>query len=129
MSDRALAFRSDPPTEPATAPGSSSPSIAKMLGLLPIETVIRVVCAEFLVTREKLLSHDRHQPLSLVRQIAIHVARRTTGASYPSLGREFGGRDHTTIMSADRAIARRCLKDARITDAVERLIREVEEKA
>jgi len=38
------------------------------------------------------------------RHIAMYLCRELTDLSLPKIGREFGGRDHTTVMSADKKI-------------------------
>jgi chromosomal replication initiator protein len=51
-----------------------------------------------------MLSKRRTQPLCRRRQIAMHVAREMTGRSLPIIGREMGGRDHTTILHGVRTV-------------------------
>lgn len=101
---------------------------ARALNLTPVHDVIWLICVRFRVDREELLSKERTQPLALIRQIAMYVARRATGRSYPVLGREFGGRDHargrdhTTIMSACRRVEELMAKDQNLRETVEALI-------
>jgi chromosomal replication initiator protein len=49
---------------------------------------------------EALRGKSRQRPLVLARQIAMYVMRELTDLSYPAIAREFGGRDHTTVMHA-----------------------------
>lgn len=67
------------------------------------ERIIAATASHFDCTIEELLSRDRHQPLALQRQIAMYLCRQLTELSFPSLGRVFG-RDHTTVVHADRQI-------------------------
>jgi len=56
------------------------------------------------LTVADLIGKDRHRPISRPRQVAIWLIRRDLRWSLPYLGREFGKRDHTTIMAACRRI-------------------------
>jgi chromosomal replication initiator protein len=49
---------------------------------------------------EQLKGRRRHRDLVQARQVAMYVCRQLTDLSYPSIAREFGGRDHTTIIHA-----------------------------
>ncbi|MBN8882962.1 MAG: chromosomal replication initiator protein DnaA [Salana multivorans] len=58
----------------------------------------------FGVTLEALCSADRTRVLVNARQIAMYLCRELTDLSLPAIGKVFGGRDHTTVMHADRKI-------------------------
>ena len=49
---------------------------------------------------EELCGPNRRRPLVTARQISMYVFRELTDFSYPAIGREFGGRDHSTVMHA-----------------------------
>ncbi|MDQ6796688.1 MAG: chromosomal replication initiation protein DnaA, partial [Actinomycetota bacterium] len=49
---------------------------------------------------EDLIGKSRSRPLVTARQISMYVFRQMTDFSYPAIGREFGGRDHTTVIHA-----------------------------
>lgn len=53
---------------------------------------------------DDLCGANRSRNLVLARQIAMYLCRELTAMSLPQIGREFGGRDHTTVMHADRKI-------------------------
>ena len=46
----------------------------------------------------------RQRAVARPRQVAMYLARRRTNSSLPEIGRKFGGRDHTTVMHAERRI-------------------------
>ena len=56
------------------------------------------------LTIDDLCGANRSRNLVLARQIAMYLCRELTAMSLPQIGREFGGRDHTTVMHADRKI-------------------------
>jgi chromosomal replication initiator protein len=49
---------------------------------------------------EEIIGASRRRPLVTARQIAMYVFRELTDLSYPAIAREFGGRDHTTVIHA-----------------------------
>jgi chromosomal replication initiator protein len=49
---------------------------------------------------EELCGPTRRRPLVTARQVSMYVFRELTDFSYPAIGREFGGRDHSTVMHA-----------------------------
>jgi chromosomal replication initiator protein len=53
-----------------------------------------------------LKSRRRSKTLVHPRQIAMYLCRELTDASYPEIGRHFGGKDHTTIIHACRQIGK-----------------------
>ena len=53
---------------------------------------------------DDLCSSSRSRQLVTARQIAMYLCRELTELSLPKIGQLFGGRDHTTVMHADRKI-------------------------
>ena len=58
----------------------------------------------FGITIDDLCSANRSRTMVSARHIAMYLCRELTDLSLPKIGREFGGRDHTTVMSADKKI-------------------------
>jgi chromosomal replication initiator protein len=86
----------------------------------PTLTEIQVAAAEALdVPRDALLAQDRRPRVSLARQVAMYLARELTDASLPAIGREFGGRNHSTVMHAHRRIKANLITDAATARAVD----------
>jgi chromosomal replication initiator protein len=93
-------------------PSAVTPSLSDIL-LATAET--------FDVPREALLAQDRRPKISQARQVGMYLAREMTEESLPAIGREFGGRNHSTVMHAHKRIKASLLTDseiARIVDAV-----------
>jgi chromosomal replication initiator protein len=67
-----------------------------------VEDIQRAVCGHFRLTNADLLSKDRHRSVAFARQVAMYLCRQRLKCSFPELGRAFGNRDHTTVMSAVR---------------------------
>ena len=67
--------------------------------------IIMAVTAEyFTVSMDDLTGASRSRVLTTARQIAMYLCRELTDLSLPKIGQTFGGRDHTTVMHADRKI-------------------------
>ncbi|MGO0575815.1 chromosomal replication initiator protein DnaA [Ornithinimicrobium panacihumi] len=67
-------------------------------------TIINVVADYFGITREELCGTSRSRSLVNARQAAMYLCRELTEMSLPQIGEAFGGRDHTTVMHAERKI-------------------------
>ena len=79
-------------------------------------------CKLFGVSSEELLSSSRTTRLTWPRQLAMYLARELTGQSLPAIGRQFGGRDHTTVMHACRRTSERIGSDEVSRAALEQLL-------
>nr|MDQ6915692.1 chromosomal replication initiator protein DnaA [Actinomycetota bacterium] len=75
----------------------------------------------FGLTVDELTSASRAARVSWPRQLAMYLARELTDASLPAIGRQFGGRDHATVLYAVRRAGKRIASDASAHDAAERL--------
>ncbi len=82
-------------------------------------------CRHFGLTSEELLSTARTARIAWPRQVAMYLARELTGESLPSIGRHFGGRDHTTVLHAWRRTTARIADDEDSRRAVEKLCGEL----
>ncbi len=63
-----------------------------------IENIQRAVCREFGISLPQLKAKDNSRVVSYPRQIAMFLAKELTPASLPQIGREFGGKHHTTVL-------------------------------
>jgi chromosomal replication initiator protein len=78
-------------------PDSSGPEITAAL-------IMAVTAAYFGLSMEDLCGSSRSRVLVTARQIAMYLCRELTDLSLPKIGQQFGNRDHTTVMHADRKI-------------------------
>jgi chromosomal replication initiator protein len=67
-------------------------------------TIMSQTASYFGLTTEDLCGTSRSRVLVTARQIAMYLCRELTDLSLPKIGQQFGGRDHTTVMHADRKI-------------------------
>jgi chromosomal replication initiator protein len=111
---RGLYRRGPAPSGPGTPLRPAPPAVT-------IGRVQALVCDAFSLTREELLSKDRSARVSWPRQVAMYLAREHTSETLPAIGREFGGRNHTTVMHAVKATTKRIADDAEAYDLVHSL--------
>jgi chromosomal replication initiator protein len=90
------------PVGASRAVGCEAPSIGA------IQTA---VSQHFGLSRKELVSVTRAARIAWPRQVAIYLARELTAESLPSIGRHFGGRDHTTVLHAWRRVGERIALD------------------
>jgi chromosomal replication initiator protein len=67
-------------------------------------TIMAVAAEYFSVSLDDLVGASRSRVLVAARQMAMYLCRELTDLSLPKIGDQFGGRDHTTVMHADRKI-------------------------
>ena len=71
---------------------------------ITVSTIMGETAKYFGLTIDDLCSSSRSRQLVQARQIAMYLCRELTELSLPKIGQHFGGRDHTTVMHADRKI-------------------------
>jgi len=67
-------------------------------------SIMAATASYFAVSLEDLCGSSRSRNLVTARQIAMYICRELTSMSLPKIGQQFGNRDHTTVMHADRKI-------------------------
>ena len=65
---------------------------------LTLERIARVVATHYEMTVEEIKSKNNSRSVAVPRQVAMYLCKRLTKASFPEIGREFGGKHHTTVM-------------------------------
>ena len=73
---------------------------ALQITVIPIENIQTEVGKFYNVSVNEMKGSRRVQNIVLARQVAMYLAREMTDNSLPRIGREFGGKDHTTVMHA-----------------------------
>lgn len=71
---------------------------------LSTEYIIEVIARDFGITPRDIKGKRRTRAISKPRQYAMYLARKHTDHSYPQLGDQFGGKDHTTVLAACKKI-------------------------
>ncbi|MEI7760782.1 MAG: chromosomal replication initiator protein DnaA [Thermoleophilia bacterium] len=93
-------------------------------GAIPAVTITRIqetVSDRFGLSVLELCSQRRSQAVAYPRQVAMYLSRELTDASLPKIGKEFGGRDHTTVIHATTKITRLISEDRSVYNLVQDL--------
>jgi chromosomal replication initiator protein len=88
---------------------------------ISIDRIQELVCDRFGVTHDELTGDRRSQNIVYPRQVAMYLSRELTDSSLPKIGKEFGGRDHTTVIHATSKIARLIREDRSVYNLVQEL--------
>jgi chromosomal replication initiator protein len=88
---------------------------------LSLAAIQDATCEAFAISRDELLSDSRAARVAWPRQVAMYLAREHTDETLPAIGRQFGGRNHTTVMHAVRRTAERVATDRDAFDTVARI--------
>ena len=65
---------------------------------LTMDRIARTVASQYKLTVDELKSKNNSRAIAVPRQVAMYLCKRLTKHSYPEVGREFGGKHHTTVM-------------------------------
>ena len=90
-----------------------------------IEKIISEVARTYNVSPAEIRGMRRTANISSARQTAIYVVREITGMSMEDIGREFSGRDHSTIVYSLKAMEQNLENDRRLKETVEDIIKNV----
>jgi chromosomal replication initiator protein len=93
------------------------------------QAIMAQTAAYFSLTLEDLCGTSRSRVLVNARQIAMYLCRELTDLSLPKIGQMFGGRDHTTVMHADRKIRQLMAERRSIYNQVTELTNRIKQQA
>ena len=65
---------------------------------LTMERIAKIVASHYNLTVEEMKSKNNSRAIAMPRQVAMYLCKRLTKHSFPEIGREFGGKHHTTVM-------------------------------
>jgi len=89
--------------------------------LISIAKIQELVSERFNLSLAELCGERRSQNIVYPRQVAMYLSRELTDSSLPKIGKEFGGRDHTTVIHATSKIARLIREDRSVYNLVQEL--------
>jgi chromosomal replication initiator protein len=86
------------------------------------EMVIRAVASYFGLKPTQLKSKNNARRISQPRQIAMYICKEVTGLSLPQIGKDFGGKHHTTVLHSIRKIVEMKTKNLEIAAALNKIL-------
>jgi chromosomal replication initiator protein len=92
-----------------------------------IHRIQELVSERFQLSMDELCGDKRSQNIVYPRQVAMYLSRELTDSSLPKIGKEFGGRDHTTVIHATSKIARLIREDRSVYNLVQELTARVKQ--
>lgn len=90
-----------------------------------VNRIQRIVAEYFQVSVEDMKSKKRSANLAFPRQVAMYLCRKLTNESFPKIGIEFGGKDHSTVMHSVEKIEKEVLVNKELANIVEKLKKEI----
>jgi chromosomal replication initiator protein len=94
---------------------------AKQPHQITAQDIIEKSARHFGFSVDELIGPSRRRPLVIARQMAMYLFRELTDFSYPAIGREFGDRDHTTVIHAVEKISALMKERRQVYDQVTEL--------
>ena len=89
------------------------------------QVILEATSKMFGIPVEEIIGKKRQRPLVTARQVAMYVFRELTDLSYPAIAREFGGRDHTTVIHAVDKIGTQMQHQRSVYDQVTELVQAI----
>jgi len=87
-----------------------------------IDRIARAVAAKYNMTVDEMKAKNNSRAVAMPRQIAMYLCKKLTRHSFPEIGREFGGKHHTTVMHSVDKIESLAQKDRNFHREIEELI-------
>ena len=123
-----LLLQNDPPTQQTAQAAISDILNNDQPPPVTIEKITEEVARTFGVSVDEIRSSKRSSNISNARQVAIYVAREITQLPMTSLGAEFGGRDHSTIIYALNQTEKNMKKDPKLSATIEDIIKNIRDR-
>ncbi|MDL2232549.1 chromosomal replication initiator protein DnaA [Ruminococcaceae bacterium OttesenSCG-928-L11] len=90
-----------------------------------VDRIISEVGRTFSIMPTDIRSNKRSAAISSARQVAMYVVREITQISMSSIGEEFGGRDHSTVVYAIQQVEKNIKKDSHYRETIEDIIKNI----
>ena len=101
---------------------------ANLGGNISIDTIQKVTADFYGISISEIKSKKQSKKIAFPRHVAIYIARKITEMSLTEIGEEFGGKDHSTVMSSCKKIEDMIKIDATLDNTIKNLIKEIKSK-
>ena len=91
-----------------------------------IHRIQKVVAEEFQISVEDMRSKKRNANIAYPRQIAMYLCRKLTSESFPKIGTDFGGKDHSTVMFSVEKIEKEMKENPDLVKTINKCIERIE---
>lgn len=92
---------------------------------ITVDKIISEAAKIYNVDPDEICSPKRNSPVSSARKVAIYVIQEITGLPYETIGQEFSGRDHSTVVYAIKNVKEMMAKDSNFRSVIEDLIKNI----
>lgn len=92
---------------------------------ITVDKIISEAAKIYNVDPDEIRSPKRNSPVSSARKVAIYVIQEITGLPYETIGKEFSGRDHSTVVYAIKNVKEMMAKDSNFRSVIEDLIKNI----
>jgi chromosomal replication initiator protein len=92
---------------------------------ITVEAVQKIVCDFYNLKLVDIKAKRRTKDIALPRQVAMYLAKQTTNSSLSDIGKQFGGKDHATVIYACKQIEERRTKDETFNRIIENLLQKI----
>jgi len=93
---------------------------------ITIDSITKTVCVYLNIAENKIRDKTRKKEIVLARQLAMYLSKELTKSSLKSIGLQFGGRDHSTVIHSCSSIEEAMIKDSSIKEMVDSLRSQLE---
>ena len=90
-----------------------------------IDKIQRIVAEHYQITVEDMKSKKRSANLAIPRQIAMYLCRTMTDESFPKIGIDFGGKDHSTVIHSVEKIEKELKTNKELANTIEKIKQEI----
>ena len=88
---------------------------------ISVDTIISAVSKFFNVSENQILTRKRTKEIAFARQIAMYLAKEMTSLTFESIGLNFGGKDHATVMYSHKIIKELLTKSEKVFSQVKEI--------
>lgn len=88
---------------------------------LALEEIIKIIAGYYTIEPEKIYEKTRKKEIVYVRQVVMYILREYFNISYPAIGKEIGGRDHTTVIHSYDKVKDNLKDDPNLTQEIEQI--------
>ena len=88
---------------------------------LALEEIVKIVAGFYSIDPEQIYIKTRKKEVVNIRQITMYILREYFNISYPAIGKEIGGRDHTTVIHSYEKVTEKLKEDPSLVQEIEQL--------